>query len=168
MRFLFETIVVIVCAFTALFLYQQYWDNLKYALFGDEPLYSIYVGSTAVEVSVADDHEERTLGLSGKASLRELEGKLFIFDTDAKHGIWMKDMFFPIDIIWFSKDLEVVHTVENVSPDSYPEVFVSPIDARFVLEMNAFIVSSLKIRAGDRLTLPPTLLPEDIKKGLQQ
>lgn len=168
MRFFIETAVVIIFAITAIVLYMQYWDNIHYALFGDENQYNLYIDTTAITVSVADDHAERTLGLSGTPSLDELEGKLFIYDVDAKHGIWMKDMLFPIDIIWIDKNLQVVHIAENVAPSTYPQVFLPQVDARFVLEMNAFIVSSLKIQVGDRVTMPPVLLPDDIRRSLQQ
>jgi len=168
MRFFIETAVVIIFAITAIVLYQQYWDNIRYALFGDETQYNLYIDTTAITVSVADNPEKRVLGLSGTPSLGELEGKLFIYDTDAKHGIWMKDMLFPIDIIWIDKNLQIVHIAENVAPSTYPQVFLPQVDARFVLEMNAFIVSSLKIQVGDRLTIPPSILPEDIRKNLQK
>ncbi len=168
MRFLVETVVLIICAATAFILYQNYWDDLRYALFADEPVHTIYLASAALEVTVADDTEERIQGLSGVPKLDDLEGKLFIFDADAKHGIWMKDMLFPLDILWIDKNLKVVHIVENATPDSYPQtIFAPPVEARFVLEMNAFFVSSLKIKVGDTLTLPPSLIPEDIKRDLQ-
>lgn len=168
MKFLIDCIVIIVCCSIAVFLYINYWDTFKETLFNIEPQYPIYIGSVAATVTVADDHDERMLGLSGTPSLRDLEGKLFIFDSDDKHGIWMKDMRIPLDIIWVDKDLNVVHIAENVDPSTYPEVFASPSDARFVIEMNAHFVSSLKIAVGDRLTLPSVLIPNDIKTNLQQ
>lgn len=169
MKFLIETIVLIVLGATALFVYQTYWDEMRNTLFGGEEKYTVYLASTAIEVSVADEQDERILGLSGTPKLDDLEGKLFIFDHDAKHGIWMKDMLMPLDIIWIDKNLQVVHIEENVQPNTYPNIVFSPeVDARFVLEMNAFFVSSLKVRTGDRLTLPPTIVPSDIKQDLQE
>lgn len=169
MRFFFETVILIIFAILALFLYQNYWDDLAYALFGEEQLQTIYIGSTAIDVSVADDLHERVQGLSGVPGLRDFQGKLFIFDTDDQHGIWMKDMLFPIDIIWIDRNLKVIHIEENVHPNTYPsKSFAPPTDARFVLEMNAFFVSSIKVSIGDRLTLPPSLIPKDIKKDLRE
>lgn len=169
MKFLIETIILIILAVTALFVYRTYWDDMQTALFGADEGYTIYLASTALNVSVADEQHERILGLSGTPKLDDLQGKLFIFDKDAKHGIWMKDMLIPLDIIWIDKDLQVVHIEENVLPNTYPsKVFSSPVDARFVLEMNAFFVSSVKVRLGDRLTLPPTIVPADIKQNLQE
>jgi len=168
MKFLIDVVVVIVVASVGIFLYLNYWDDFKDILFQDEAHYTIYVGSVAVDLTVADEHDERVLGLSGVSSLGDSQGELFIFDNDAKHGMWMKDMLIPIDIIWIDKQLQVIHILENVQPSTYPEVFAPPADARFVVEMNAHFVSSLKLKVGDRLTLPPSLLPSDIKNDLQQ
>jgi uncharacterized membrane protein (UPF0127 family) len=167
MRFLVDSIVIFIIAATALFVYQNYWDTFVASLFTDEPVHTVYIGSSAIAVTVADSDEERKQGLSGVRSLREREGKLFIFDTNDRHGIWMKDMLMPLDIIWIDENLQIVHYVENVSPESFPEVFTPPSDARFVLEMNAHFVASLRTKVGDRLTLPSVLLPEDIKQNLQ-
>ncbi len=169
MRFLFETFILIVLAFTLFFAYTQYWDNIQYALFGGEQHHTIYVGQTAVDVTVADETSERVQGLSGVSKLDDFEGKLFIFDTDDKHGIWMKDMLIPLDIIWIDKNLKVIHIEQNVQPDTYPgKIFAPSSDARFVLEMNAYFVSAIKVNIGDQLLLPPSLLPDDIEKNLQQ
>jgi uncharacterized protein len=167
-RFFLDVVVVIVCAITGLFLYQNYWDDFLATLFDEDPTHTIYIGSAAIAVTVADSDEERIQGLSGTKKLDEREGKLFIFDTDARHGIWMKDMLIPIDIIWIDKNMQVVSFKENIGPDTFPEVFRSDADARFVLEMNAHFVSSLRVKVGDRLTLPAHLLPKDITQTLQQ
>lgn len=167
-KFVIDVIVIIVVIVTSIFLYQNYWDEFKATLFQEEAVHTIYIGSSAISVTVADSEEERIKGLSGVVSLREREGKLFVFDTDGRFGIWMKEMDMPLDIIWIDKNLKIVHIVENVSPESFPEVFAPESDARFVLEMNAHFASSLRAKVGDVLTLPSVLLPRDIKQNLQQ
>jgi uncharacterized membrane protein (UPF0127 family) len=168
MRFLIDIVVIVTLCVVGFFLYVQYWDGIKDSWEAYVSQHTIYIGSVAITVTVADEEEERKLGLSGTKSLRDLQGKLFVFENDGRHGIWMKDMFIPIDILWIDKNLQVVHIQENVTPDTYPKVFTSPDDARFVLEMNSYFVSSLKIKVGDRLTLPANLLPKDIKRDLQK
>ena len=167
MKILLDIFIIIVLLFTGLFLYTQYWGVLQHALFGADTEYTIYLGSKAMSVTVADEQEERIQGLSGTKSLSDFGGKLFIFNTDDMHGIWMKDMLFPIDIIWIDKDLVVVDFVSNADPSSYPKVFAPKVPARFVLETNAFFVDTTKIAIGDRLVLPPGILPKDIEKSLQ-
>ena len=169
MKFLFETLILVVVAVLSVYLYQNYWDDLQYALFGDRDVHTIYLGATALEVSVADEHSERVQGLSGVKELDNFEAKLFIFDNDGKHAIWMKDMLFPLDILWINKDLGIIHIEENVLPETYPnQVFAPPVDARFVLELNAYYVRSIGVELGERITLPPSLIPDDIKRNLQQ
>lgn len=65
---------------------------------------------------------------------------LFVFDVPGKYGFWMKDMRFPIDMVWISQDGTVVHIEREVSPSTYfdfnpPKTFVNTPDAKYVLEM---------------------------------
>lgn len=57
-------------------------------------------GKTEVRVRVASNGRSRERGLSGKKSLAADEGMLFLFDAPNTFGFWMKEMRFPIDILW--------------------------------------------------------------------
>lgn len=168
MKTVYELIVIVAVALTWLFVYQNYWDDIKMFLYSGQPVYVIHIGDVAMEVTVADEPAERELGLSGVESLKDFEGKLFIFDAEGDYGFWMKDMLIPIDIIWFNDDMEIVHIEENVTPDSYPKTFYADEPARFVLETNAYFIDALKIDSGSRLILPPEILPGDVKDRLQR
>jgi hypothetical protein len=100
-------------------------------------------------VTVADTQEERRIGLAGKVDLGWREGMLFVFDQPGDYGFWMKDMKFPLDIVWFN-GAEVVYTLSNLSPLSYPTVFRSPWLADKVLEVKAGTVERLKLTRGDK------------------
>ncbi len=168
MKFLFHIIIGFIALAIGLFIYLNYWPEINSEVFGVENQYKIYIGDQVVRVTVADTLDERIQGLSGVASLSDLEGKLFIFDQNDYHGIWMKDMLFPIDIVWINDDLEVVHIESNVQPDTYPEIFAPDEPARFVFEANAFFADVFKLRIGDRVNLPAEILPSDIKHKLLQ
>ena len=155
-------------ALAVFFVYQGYGQNIRRLFFGDETVYTVYVDTVALTVTNATTKKEQEQGLSGIQSLAELEGKLFTFDTEQRHGIWMKDMKFPIDIMWFDNNLKLIYFEENVDPNTYPHIFAPDSDARFVLETNAHFINSLRIQLGDRLTLPSSILPSDIKQNLQQ
>ena len=62
--------------------------------------HTIIIGEKDILVEVADTVAKRTKGLSGKETLPENEGLFFIFKEIGKHPFWMKDMRFPVDIIW--------------------------------------------------------------------
>jgi uncharacterized membrane protein (UPF0127 family) len=111
------------------------------------------IGETRFMVELADTHEERVKGLSERKSLGEKEGLFFIFDIDDYHGIWMKDMNFAIDIIWLDSTMQIVDFVENVSPDSYPEVYKPEKKARYVLEVPAGFFSKNYLKVNDQMTV---------------
>lgn len=60
--------------------------------------------------------EQMSKGLSVKDQLKENEAMLFVFEQSARHSFWMKDMKFPIDIIWLDSDEKVVYIKENMQP----------------------------------------------------
>ena len=116
-------------------------------------LLSVQIHEQTVRVYVADTEEERQKGLGGFAGLESGQGMLFVFPADGEYGFWMKDMRFAIDIIWIAADKTVVDMAENVSPDTYPNVFSPSEPARFVLELPAGAAKTYKIRVGDEVGL---------------
>jgi uncharacterized membrane protein (UPF0127 family) len=86
---------------------------------------------------IAATDEQRTKGLSVKDRLDENEAMLFVFDYEAQHTFWMKNMKFPIDIIWINSDKTVVYIEHNVEPCSseiFCPVFRPDHDSLYVLE----------------------------------
>jgi uncharacterized membrane protein (UPF0127 family) len=65
------------------------------------------------KIELARTPEEQQKGLSNRASLPEDHGMLFLFDKPAPYGFWMKEMRFPLDII-FIKNKTVVTVDENL------------------------------------------------------
>jgi uncharacterized protein len=120
------------------------------ALKKEKPI--VNIGSSTFLVEIADSVTERTLGLSRRNSLPEDSGLLFVFESVGYHGFWMKDMRFPIDIIWI-KDDKVVYVLSDVSEDSYPQIFTPGAPANKVLEINAGLVRKLGIKEGDPFLL---------------
>lgn len=114
----------------------------------------IFIGQTLVNASIADDLPERIQGLSKTPFLPEDVAKLFVFGVYGEHSIWMKDMNYSIDIIWATEEGEIVHIEENISPETFPKSFASPVPAWYVLEVNAGFVSKNKISISDKIQLP--------------
>ena len=126
----------------------------------------ILINGRAVSVLLADTELKRIRGLSGKNSIGA-DGMLFVFPEEDFHGIWMKDMVFPIDLIWLRRTqtnvnctrayadkgscLKVVDIKENVQPGTFPEVFYPREKARYVLEVNTGFVSKNLLVIGDFL-----------------
>lgn len=130
-----------------------YGETRKETVSLAEPLHTIAVGENQVVVTLADTPEERTQGLSGREVLNNGEGMLFVFPEEGNYSFWMKDMNFSIDILWLSSEGKIVHIVEHVSPESYPDHFVSERPARYVLEVPAGYVESRGVSVGDIVRL---------------
>jgi uncharacterized protein len=75
----------------------------------------------------------------------------------------MKDMRFPVDIIWINKKKEIVDVMKNAEPDSYPEfAFINDFPAMYVLEVNAgfFDKHNLELRELVEFSLEDTKATE--------
>jgi uncharacterized membrane protein (UPF0127 family) len=72
---------------------------------------SVKVGDAEVHVELADTPAEQANGLSGRPPLDADEGMLFDFPRSSRQPFWMKDMRFPIDIVWIANG-----RVAQVSP----------------------------------------------------
>lgn len=96
----------------------------------------VIIGDKSYRLERAVTVAEQTLGLGGRLKLGAQEGMIFVFDNSITRTFWMKDMNFPIDIIWVNEDDEVVGVERGASPDSYPKVFTSPPFVNLVIEIN--------------------------------
>ena len=79
------------------------------------PTNTVTIGNTVFNVEIASTTAEQTIGLSGRKSLAENEGMFFTFNSPGVQNFWMKDMNFPIDIIWISGN-KVAGFAENAEP----------------------------------------------------
>ena len=61
----------------------------------------------------------------------------------------MKDMYFPIDIIWIGENNTIVDITKNLSPRTYPKTFSPKTEAKYVLEVNSGYVEAHGINIGD-------------------
>ncbi len=118
------------------------------------PLTPIRIENIEMQASVANDTETRTKGLSGTPYLPEGVVKLFVFEESQEWGFWMKDMKYPIDIIWVDATGKIVHIEESISPATYPMSFVPHKPARYVVETVAGFVEQNKIEVGDTVIIP--------------
>jgi uncharacterized membrane protein (UPF0127 family) len=113
----------------------------------------LMVGQSKINVKIANSEIERIQGLSGRKNLKDDEGMFFEFEKDGQHGIWMKDMNFSIDIIWFDKYGAIIYVEKNIDPKTYPKVFKPEIDARYVLEVNSGFFDKNNLEVGDTIDL---------------
>lgn len=124
-------------------------------LFNQNPKIEIKIADTTLKVWVADTGEERAKGLSGKNSIKEDEGMLFIFDQTGEYGFWMKGMNFPIDIVWIDGERRIIGMEETILPESYPKVFSPKEPVLYVLEVRAGYILRHHLDIGGEMFLSP-------------
>ncbi|PIQ66971.1 MAG: hypothetical protein CO184_02070 [Candidatus Zambryskibacteria bacterium CG_4_9_14_3_um_filter_40_16] len=107
------------------------------------------LGQTQIWIAQARTSKERTVGLSGQKGIFENQGLLFAFSEPGIYKIWMKDMLFSLDAIWLDEEYKVIHIEKNITPESFPQTYTSPLPALYILEVRSGFVDSNKIIIGD-------------------
>lgn len=115
----------------------------------------VSIGDATYSVELAISPEERQQGLSGREHLPQDAGMLFVFEEERPLHFWMKEMHFPLDIIWIDAQCRLVEVAAsvptpppNADNDEIPRVH-SPSPARYVLEVNAGEAERNGLRPGD-------------------
>jgi uncharacterized protein len=102
----------------------------------------------ATEAVVADGYLRRLVGLIGKTKRwARLGAGLWIVPSQGVHTI---GMLFPIDLLFLSKDKEVVHVQEYVRPFRVSKVTLKAVS---VLELPPHTIYRTGTRVGDRLEI---------------
>jgi uncharacterized protein len=102
----------------------------------------------ATEAKVADSYVTRLVGLLGKTRRWAQLGKgLWIVPSRGVHTI---GMLFPIDLVFLSKDKEVVHVEEHVRPFRISKVSLK---AMSVLELPPHTIYRSRTQIGDQFEI---------------
>lgn len=124
----------------------------------------VRIGTAATfDVEVASTTVEKARGLSYRTGLAENAGMLFLFDAPAIQNFWMKDMNFPLDIVWIGPGTngeEVLGFAQNAEPQPGAPpwgltIYTSPDGTDKVLEVNAGTVAKDGIKIHDAVQIGP-------------
>lgn len=117
---------------------------------------NITINSANFKISVANTYAEQVKGLSGRTSMQNDAGMLFIFDKPGHYGFWMYGMKFPLDIILILNN-KVVALHENLPPapagNTSPPIWGSEVLADKALEINAGLAKKYGIKVGDTVEI---------------
>ncbi len=112
---------------------------------------------------IADDDQERERGLMyvPAEEMTPLDdgterGMIFVFTREQRGGFWMKNTIISLDIAFIRTDGTIV-TIHTMAPlDTRPYNPRGPY--RYALEVRGNVFSKLKIKTGDRVQIPESLL----------
>lgn len=115
--------------------------------------HTVRLGGEEFRVLVADTESHRIEGWSNHKNMGQYGGMLFVFSDAAQHTMVMRDMLFPLDIIWFN-GRTIVDMAPNLKPDpAKTEADLRPYFARLpstlVLEVPAGFIKTHGLKIGD-------------------
>lgn len=118
------------------------------------------IDGATFNVEIASTTLEQTRGLSFRPSLGANDGMLFLFGSPGTQTFWMKDMNFPLDMIWINGNAVAGFAQDVPAPApgtplwNLP-VYSSPSDVDKVLEVNAGTVAKYNMQIGDAVNIGP-------------
>ncbi|KKW41775.1 MAG: hypothetical protein UY92_C0014G0100 [Candidatus Magasanikbacteria bacterium GW2011_GWA2_56_11] len=138
------TVGILFAAAAILQLWKWHWPEASVVLSGRE---------LRVQVAKTFYHQHR--GLGGREALAPYDGLLFPFGIPSRYAFVMRDMRFPIDIIWF-RGGAVVDIAPNVQPENRPEEqltrYYPRTEADLALEVPAGWAERHGVKLGDRIS----------------
>ncbi|MEK7642617.1 MAG: DUF192 domain-containing protein [Patescibacteria group bacterium] len=144
-------IICTVLLVASILLFRNNENNIQNST--ETTVYTAKISETALNVEIADSETKRITGLSYREVLDDNTGLLFVFENKAKYGIWMKDMNFAIDIAWLDENRRIIFIEREVSPNTFPKVFMPDREALYVLEVNSGFFDKNKISVGNTLEI---------------
>ena len=124
------------------------------------PIGTIKIDEEFLEVQIADTEPRRVRGLMFQDALPYDQGMLFVFDQSADRSMWMLNMQFHLDLIWFDESGNVVKITKDVPPCKTPlEVMacdsesVSAENVKYILEVTSGFVDKFNISTNSKLEI---------------
>lgn len=121
------------------------------------PTAEIELRGQKITVWVAKTPARLYKGLGDKESLVENKGMLLVFGKMGKHGIVMRDMEFPIDIIWLSNgevvDIAPSVPIEPEASEAELKRYYPRKESNSVLELSAGWAEKNGVKIGERIKI---------------
>lgn len=133
---------------------QNYINGGNISFFKKTP--TVTINGQSFKATTATTEPEREIGLSNTASLPQDQGMIFIFEKPDFYSFWMKNMKFPIDIIYINNDT-IVTIASNAQPPKENNenliIYTPTAQADKVLEISAGLSEKYKFKNGDKVTI---------------
>jgi uncharacterized membrane protein (UPF0127 family) len=110
------------------------------------------MGSQTFTYEIAKTTNQRQDGLSGRPDMAKDHAMIFVFQQQGNYCFWMKEMHFPLDIVWLDSSKHVVHIEQNLSSDTYPKQYCPNKPALYTIEVNAGVAAKTGVRVGDSVS----------------
>ncbi|RFB94560.1 hypothetical protein B5K08_10310 [Rhizobium leguminosarum bv. trifolii] len=106
-------------------------------------------------VEIASTPDQRAYGLMFRKAMADDAGMIFDFDEPRRVTMWMENTILPLDMLFADATGTIRHIKEKAVPYSR-DIIDSMGKVKYVVELNAGIVSKLGIKPGDRIVSATT------------
>jgi len=139
-------LIAIGVAFVGIKIWQTRWPEMN-----------IQLGDKKLHVLLADTYYHQYKGLGGRESLAGVDGMLFIYSLSERQGIVMRDMKFPIDVVWLNQG-RVVDYAQNLPlqpgvAEKDLTIYYPRTDSDLVLELPAGWVEKNGLKMGEAIQI---------------
>lgn len=105
----------------------------------------LMIGTAIIPVELATNPQQWSDGLSRRDKLAAGTGMLFVFEGEAIYSFWMKEMRFPLDMVWITAGC----VVEGVTADIPPPAPDTPTASLPMYSPQTPVLYVLEINAGE-------------------
>jgi uncharacterized membrane protein (UPF0127 family) len=125
------------------------WNNFSHG--------TAKVGDVDLNLEVGDTPDLMQQGLQLQPRLPYNQGMFFVFKTPTNVPIWMPNMKFSIDVIWFDGKGNILRIEKNVPPCILSDTSKCPIyggneQSQYILEVTSGFVDKFNITSKSKLT----------------
>lgn len=123
------------------------------------PRGTIKIDDVVLEVQIADTEPRRVRGLMFQNQLPYDEGMIFVFNESGVYSLWMLNMQFSLDMIWFDSEGNVVHIEHDIPPCKSPaeimacQSIIPSGEAKYILEVTSGFVQKFGITKESKLEI---------------
>ena len=124
------------------------------------PIGTIKLDDKILEVQIAETVPQHARGLMFEPAMSYDQGMLFVFDNSGLRPMWMLNMQFHLDIVWFDENQNIIGIEKHVPPCKTTievvtcrENGVSHDNAKYVLELTSGFVDNFNITNKSKLEL---------------
>jgi uncharacterized membrane protein (UPF0127 family) len=121
------------------------------------PRGTIKIDDTVIEVQIADTEPRRIRGLMFQDKLPYDQGMIFAFKESGVYSLWMLNMQFSLDMIWFDQEGTIVHIEKNIPPCKTPteimacQSIVPSGEAMYILEVTSGFIDKFNITHDSKI-----------------
>lgn len=122
------------------------------------PVETAKIGNVTLTIEIADTPDTMEKGLMFHTPLSFHQGMIFVFNPPQVATMWMKNMQFPLDMIWLDNNGTILHIEKSLPPCTGPDSSCIVYDgnsqkASYVLEVASGFVDHYSIDSQSKFII---------------